>query len=277
MTVHSGRTRQLMHPIAALIPLAAIRARQYLCWQRSGGGAGFGRRDAQLAEGLANRADQVGQVPAAHYRGGFGREARAVSAVTRLRYAICSNSNTQNSKRSREEQQMLRILRLMPAMLAAAMLAAGLTAVAPLIAQAQEAVSEDQWQPVSPPWAIVQPDKSAPPLELAGCWSGELDDDQFGTGFGFALVVQNRKKITKGTIIGASFVSGPSGSHGIKGHVNSKQFKLHLSRGGCNVNIRGTLASGDLVGTYRFTRRCVGDKLAGTFDFAFDPSGTSCP
>lgn len=152
----------------------------------------------------------------------------------------------------------------------------------PGFARAQEDSSQsdtsqsDDWQPLPPVPPAVQPDKAAPPPNLAGCWSGEMDDDRLGVGTGFVFVVQNKKKIARGTVVGLSFPDGPSASHGITGTVGAKSFKLRFQRSTCVIGIRGTFSSGDLVGTYQVTKRCLGRKLAGTFDFTSDPSGSTC-
>ncbi len=173
---------------------------------------------------------------------------------------------------------MSRIIRFLIAMAASVAFVSGLIAGCADFARAQDATTETGgWQPLPPGPAIAQPDKAAPPLQVAGCWSGEIDDDFTGVGSGFTFVVQKGKRIARGTLIGFSFSGGPSATHGITGTVNSRSYKLSLTRDGCSVRIRGTMSSGDLVGTYSLTKRCLGSKFAGTFDFAFDPSGTSCP
>jgi hypothetical protein len=147
----------------------------------------------------------------------------------------------------------------------------------PAHAQDESSQSED-WQPYTPS-VVSQPDKKLPPPIIAGCWSGDLDDDKLGAGTGFAFIVQHGKKLTKGTQIGISFPAGPSRTHGIRGNVNSKgAIKLHLAQSGCVVNIHGKVVSDDVTGTYFLNKACrLGRKLVGTFDFTFDPTGTTCP
>lgn len=139
-------------------------------------------------------------------------------------------------------------------------------------------VQSDEWQPLTPRAVAPQPDKRTPPPDVAGCWSGDLDDNVLGSGSGFAFIVQKGGKILKGTMIGVSFPAGPSAQHGIKGSINNKgALKLHLTQFSCTVDIHGKVVSDEVVGTFYLNKRCgLGRRLKGTFDFTFDAGGTSC-
>jgi hypothetical protein len=160
-----------------------------------------------------------------------------------------------------------------PAVLALAIVAAAATS-----ARAQDASTDASgWQTLPPEAPVAQPDKKAPPLQLAGCWSGEIDDDTTGVGTGYAYIVQKGKRLKRGTHIGFRFNGGPDQSHAIKGSVNSRTFKLRFQRSTCVVSVHGTIApSGDAIGSYRLTKRCLGQKYAGMFDFTYDPTNTTC-
>ena len=156
----------------------------------------------------------------------------------------------------------------------------GLIAASASLAHSQDdqTTQSEGWQPYTANFAPSQPDKKMPPPNIAGCWSGDLDDNKLGSGTGFAFIVQHGTKLTKGTEIGISFPSGPSRTHGISGSINNKgTMNLHLEQSGCVVNIHGKVVSDDVSGTYTVNKACrLGRKLAGTFDFTFDPSGTTC-
>jgi hypothetical protein len=170
---------------------------------------------------------------------------------------------------------MARIIRFLTVSTAAALLVTGLVAGSAGLARAQQADSQsDGWQVLPPQPAVAQPTKVAP-LDVAGCWSGSIDDDTTGTGSGFVFFNQKGKRLVHGTTIGLSFNGGPSKSHGITGTVNSQNFKL-IHPGHCKVLIRGTISSGDLVGSYGLSKHCLGQKFGGTFDYTFDDTGNSC-
>lgn len=173
---------------------------------------------------------------------------------------------------------MSRVTRLLIVAVASALLISALILVSARRLHSQETILEsDGWQPFTPSAVVTQPDKKAPPLDVAGCWSGEVDDDKTGVGSGFVSFVQQGKKIKKDTVIGLSFNGGPSASHRIKGDVNSKRVKLHFEQASCVVDASARLPSEDLVGSYRITKGCrLGGKFTGTFDFTFDPSGSTC-
>jgi hypothetical protein len=160
----------------------------------------------------------------------------------------------------------------------AAVFAIAIFAAPSNLARAQDANTDTLgWQTLPPEAPVAQPDKKAPPLQLGGCWSGDIDDDTTGVGTGYAFIVQKGKKLKKGTYIGFRFSGGASARHPIKGTANSRNFKLHLQISTCVVTVRGVLASPtEATGSYRLTKRCLRKKYAGTFDFTYDPSNTTC-
>jgi hypothetical protein len=174
---------------------------------------------------------------------------------------------------------MWRVTRFLIASSVSVALVSGLIAASANLVRAQDGSPESLgWQPYTPEAAVAQPALPPTPLALAGCWSGEVDDDRAGVGTGFVFIVQKGRKITRGTKIGISFPSGPSTSHGIKGDVNSRRVLLHFQQFNCVVDARGKLASSEeLTGSYHITKGCrLGGKFAGGFDFTFDAGGTTC-
>ncbi len=127
---------------------------------------------------------------------------------------------------------------------------------------------------VSPAAVPSQPDMKAPPLDVAGCWSGETEDSVNGPGDGFIFFVQKGKKAVKGTnvavTVGTTTIVGP-----ITGKVTSTSFFLKAKAKKCKVSFVGQISSTDLVGTYSF-QNCGPFTIEGTFDYGFDPTGDSC-
>lgn len=152
-----------------------------------------------------------------------------------------------------------------------AALAAALIAVPPRIANAQQA-QEDEAQ--TPDAAVAEPDKAAPPLDIAGCWSGTIEDANSGAGTGAIFFVQHKKKLVKGTGAMLSLIPGQASKLG--GKVTSTSFvATHHGKDCKAVAFAGQPSGSDLTGTY-ILRRCAGLTTSGTFDFAFDSSGNSC-
>ena len=160
----------------------------------------------------------------------------------------------------------------------AAALAAALIAVPPRIANAQQA-QEDQaqsadWTAKTPGAAVAEPDKAKPPLDIAGCWGGSIDDASSGAGTGALLFIQHKKKIAKGSGAHLSVGGGITGP--LKGKVNSTVFIATFHGKSCKtVAFTGGMSSGSLVGTY-ILRKCLGVTSSGSFDFTFDSSGAAC-
>ncbi len=170
---------------------------------------------------------------------------------------------------------MSKLVRAFTAGVTAAILVAGSVAVSPRNTHAQDADSQ------SAPWAsraagtlMAQPD-SKPPLNVAGCWSGSVDDRRQGTGTGFLYFVQNGKNLVAGTS-GQISLSTVTAGGPLSGRVTPRSVFAGHHAYSCNVAFRAREISGDLVGAYNLNKHCAAVKLAGTFDFTFDASGTSC-
>lgn len=149
------------------------------------------------------------------------------------------------------------------------------------VALAQDnGAQSNQWEssPTISGEAAADPDSRLPPLNLAGCWSGTIDDGNTGMGSGAIFFVQREKKLTIGTFAIFEFNGGrPIAGH-LSGKANSQNFQLKIHIRKCNASLHGTLSPmGDLTGMYHFSQKCLGQVDQGTFDYTFDPSGTSCP
>ena len=161
----------------------------------------------------------------------------------------------------------------------AMLILSALVAVPSHLARAQDSGSGNDWQASPSSGAVAeQPDAKASPLNLAGCWSGTIDDDSTGTGSGFLSFVQKGKNLTKATTAGLDFNGGPSISGSLSGKTNSQNFHLKFHRKQCNVSFHGTIsADGDLTGHYTLSKKCLGEVFQGTFDYTFDAGGSTCP
>ena len=172
---------------------------------------------------------------------------------------------------------MWRISRFLSVSGVAALILSALIAVSPNLARAQDSAAEtNDWEASPGSGAVVaQPDKKQPPLDLAGCWSGTIDDDATGTGSGFLSFLQKGTKLTVDGQL--DFNGGPNKRGILKGKANSKNFQLSAHSRKCNVSFHGTISSGDhLTGMYHLSKKCLGAVDGGNFDYTFDGSGSSC-
>jgi hypothetical protein len=126
--------------------------------------------------------------------------------------------------------------------------------------------------------AAVQPDAKQPPLNLAGCWSGSINDTTQGAGTGFLFFVQNGTKLGTGTVADLNETGLGEASGPLTGKTNGQNFHLKFHHKSCNVSFHGTIGnSGDLTGMYHLSKKCFGQVLQGTFDYTFDATNASCP
>jgi hypothetical protein len=114
------------------------------------------------------------------------------------------------------------------------------------------------------------------PLDVAGCWSGTIDDKKTGEGTGFLFFVQEGKQLVSGTDAGFTFTGFGTEGGSLTGHVTNKSFVTSFKEKPCKVSVRGRIVSGDLVGTYSINKKCAGIAFKGTFDYTFDATGDSC-
>jgi hypothetical protein len=154
--------------------------------------------------------------------------------------------------------------------LGTALMFAAIAAFPSRSASAQETASPDSdWTATTPGAAVAEPDKAAPPMDIAGCWSGSIEDANSGAGTGALLFIQHKKKIAKGSGAHLSIGGGITGP--VKGKVNSTVFVATFHGTGCTT----VAFTGSLVGSY-ILRKCLGVTSSGSFDFTFDTSGASC-
>lgn len=138
---------------------------------------------------------------------------------------------------------------------------------------AQQDQNSNDWT-FSQPQTAAQPDK-AQPIDVAGCWSGTIDDDETGPGTGHLLFVQKNRKLLHSTTGGLDFSDGATASGKLSGRVSGASFVLNHHNNTCRITFRGSSVDGDLVGTY-IVRRCSKITTGGTFNFSFDSSNSSC-
>jgi hypothetical protein len=152
---------------------------------------------------------------------------------------------------------------------AASVVVIGLLLSTPQTAPAQD--SDSDWQ-TNAPAAISE--KGAKPLDLSGCWSGSVEDTNYGSGTGFLFFKQSGKKAVKGTDGGLE-TSGPDSTGALKGKISSTSFTVSYKKGSCHVQFTGQEPSADTL-TGNYTYDCSGIDTSGTFDFTFDSSGPTC-
>ena len=152
----------------------------------------------------------------------------------------------------------------------------GLIAASARLAVAQQADDNDAGMQilVSPSAVLSKHREKERPLDVAGCWSGETEDDGSRNGEGFIFFVQKGKKAVKGTnlgiTIGTATTLGP-----ITGKVTVRSFFLKAKEKKCDVSFVGQMPNQALVGSYSF-KDCGSATIEGTFVYDFDPTGESC-
>jgi hypothetical protein len=152
----------------------------------------------------------------------------------------------------------------------------GVIAASARLAVAQQADDNDAGMQilVSPSADLSAHRVKESPLDVAGCWSGETEDDGSRNGEGFLFFVQKGKKAVKGTnfgiTIGAASASGP-----VTGKVTITSFFLKAKDKNCKVSFIGQIPNEALVGSYSF-KNCGSPTIEGTFIYDFDPTNESC-
>jgi hypothetical protein len=124
----------------------------------------------------------------------------------------------------------------------------------------------------------TSPSIQTPPTEVAGCWSGSIDDDAFGLGngfFQFGHKGNNPKQLSKSASRfdfewPSAYAYAP-----IAGAMKGAALKVHGNAFQCPVTFIGVVnqAGNEITGTYAFSGKCKAkDGFAqGTFDVV--PSG----
>jgi len=152
----------------------------------------------------------------------------------------------------------------------------GLIAASARLALAQQADDNDAGMQilVSPSAVLSAHRVKESPLDVAGCWSGETEDNGSRNGEGFIFFVQKGKKAVKGTNFGIT-IGSATGLGPITGKVTITSFFLKAKFKKCEVSFIGQMPNEALVGSYSI-KNCGSITIEGTFVYDFDPTGESC-
>lgn len=133
---------------------------------------------------------------------------------------------------------------------------------------------------------VATPDtKKTSALSFGGCWDGSgtdgsLEDQNYGSGYGWIGIVQNGSKIkggSRGSYFEFVWDGGNDWAHGpLTGKATATGFTATGKAGGkCRVKIIGTFgSSNDIVGSYEFEHCEKSNFVAvGTFDVPLNNSG----
>jgi hypothetical protein len=152
----------------------------------------------------------------------------------------------------------------------------GLIAASARLAVAQQADDNDAGMQilVSPSTVPSKHRVKENPLDVAGCWSGEIEDNGSRTGEGFLFFVQKGKKAVKGTDAGG-MIGTTTFFGAVEGKVTVTSFFLKAKEKKCHVSFIGQMPNEALVGSFSF-KNCGSPTTEGTFVYDFDPTGESC-
>jgi hypothetical protein len=169
---------------------------------------------------------------------------------------------------------------------AAAVLTAGLIAGSAGFARAQSAYSTGEAGGHGGASVATQAAKT---INFEGCWDGSsivgsLEDEEYGSGYGWIGIIQGGNKIKGNDESGYEFVwdGGNDWAYGpIKGKAGSTGFSASGSLGGkCKIKIVGHPGGSDnIVGTYTYTGCTIKKNdfinTHGTFNLPLNDSGCS--
>ena len=116
----------------------------------------------------------------------------------------------------------------------------------------------------------LNPEAQSTPLNIAGCWSGSVNDTADGTGTASSTFDQNGKKIQHGSLLNfdwpdQAFVHGV-----IHGTVSSTGIKFNGQAGkGCSFHGIATGDASAMSGTVKFTGKCA--KFFTNVSFSISP------
>ena len=108
--------------------------------------------------------------------------------------------------------------------------------------------------------AIPDGKTKVPPLDIKGCWSGQVADTADGTGTATFQFDQNSnlKKLIIGSTFNFQWADSAFARGPIKGSVSSSGFKFKGNAGGaCKVIGSGTGDATALMGTFQFVGTCA--------------------
>jgi hypothetical protein len=131
------------------------------------------------------------------------------------------------------------------------------------------------WGAPDPSSASPEAKTKVPPLDIKGCWSGEVVDTGDGSGTATFQFDQNSsgKKLVTGSTFNFQWADSAFARGPIKGSVSSTGLKSKGNAGrGCNVSGSGTGDATALTGTIEFVGTCA--KLFQDVTFSITPG---CP
>jgi hypothetical protein len=131
-------------------------------------------------------------------------------------------------------------------------------------AYAQDASESDRsmgaWGAPDPSSTIPEAKTKVPPLDIKGCWSGEVVDTGDGSGTATFQFDQNSsgKKLVIGSTFNFQWADSAFARGPIKGSVSSTGLKSKGNAGGgCKVSGSGTGDATALTGTIEFVGTCA--------------------
>ena len=115
-------------------------------------------------------------------------------------------------------------------------------------------------------WSDVEessPDTKSPPPNLAGQWTGSVDDSSFGPA-DLTLDISQRKSKLGGTWDISGFASGTIAAGTVNGNKGVVRFKFKLNRF-CAPQVVGTLSNGNTTMSGSYFAKSRTCNAAGTF------------
>jgi hypothetical protein len=104
----------------------------------------------------------------------------------------------------------------------------------------------------------LNPEAQGTPLNIAGCWSGGVNDTADGTGTAALTFVQSGKKIQKTSRLNFDWPDQAFVHGGIHGTVSSTGIKFNGQAGkGCPFHGAGTGDASAMTGAVRFGGKCA--------------------
>jgi hypothetical protein len=107
---------------------------------------------------------------------------------------------------------------------------------------------------------VATPDTKARPLDIKGCWSGEVVDTGDGSGTATFQFEQNPnlKKLKIGTTFNFQWADSAFAEGPVKGSVSSTGLKFKGNAGaGCTISGSGTGDATALTGIFEFVGTCA--------------------
>jgi hypothetical protein len=104
----------------------------------------------------------------------------------------------------------------------------------------------------------LNPEAQSTPLDIAGCWSGSVNDTADGTGTASVTFDQNGKKIHNTTRLNFDWPDQAFVHGGIHGTVSSTGIKFNGQAGkGCSFHGVATGDASAMSGAVKFTGKCA--------------------